>query len=86
MFAGKVYAWLMANGIKCQNRLSKAILINLLYKELPEDKVNTEITIDDYGIILLAESPTYSKSYIDIIEIIKNSLPNSENKSLEDIL
>ena len=89
MFAGKVYAWLMANGIKCQNRLSKAILINLLYKELPEDKANkenTEITIDDYGIILLSESPTYSKSYIDILEIIKNSLPNSENKSLEDIL
>ena len=86
MFAGKVYAWLMANGIKCQNRLSKAILINLLYKELPEDKANTEITIDDYGIILLSESPTYSKSYIDILEIIENSLPTSENKSLENIL
>jgi len=66
-FAGKVYAWLMANGVKCQNRLSKAILLNLLYNK-------TEITLDDYGIILLLESKAASNNYIAILQLIEDGL------------
>ena len=66
-FAGKLYAWLMINRIKCQNRLSKAILINLLYSQ-------SEITNDDYGIILLLESQETSNSFMDLIKYANNEL------------
>ena len=72
-FAGSVYAWLMTNSIKCQHRLSKAILLNLLYKDKPNSP-DSEIKDDDYGIIYLLESPASSKSFIDIITLVDTDL------------
>ena len=80
-FAGAVYAWLMANGIKCQHRLSKAILLNLLYKDLPDKPADSEISNDDYGMIMLLESPTLGNSFVELLKYADN--PNNRISTTE---
>jgi hypothetical protein len=66
-FLGKLIAFLMIHEIKFDGHLTKAIFANLLYKTTNDPETN-EIFDEDYPIYYIHDSPTESKSLLNLMD------------------